>query len=141
MRQTVTWHRGVYIGEATTAFRGTLERVEEGGSGWCGSNCAAYLPHGEVTWTWTWESAGPNCRNRQSGSVSTGDVVTPADQMLIMEADGPDHLRYWGRGQVMAGQQDCNNPEGGGDVGSFLEIPPYEGNPYADEVPTLRPRC
>ena len=82
-----------------------------------------------------------DCRNRQSGSLSTGDVVTPSDQMLIMEPAGPDHLRYWGSGLVKVPQQDCRNPESGGGANNFLDIPPYEGAPFADEVPTLRPRC
>jgi hypothetical protein len=144
MRGTLTWTQGRYVGEWTAEFRGTLERIDDEGVGHCPfeNDCVAYRPMGEVAWTWESAAPGPpSCRNRTSGSVSTGDVVIPQDQMLFMEPIAPDHLGYWGSGTLFLPPQECPGREGGSTPGSFFEIPPPEGAPFADEVPTLRPRC
>ena len=144
MGQTVTWNKGKYVGETTTHFRGTWERLEAEDTGYCPNGpCAAYVPRGEVEWTFESAAPGPpSCRNHQTGSVSTGDVVTPQDQMLFLAPAGADHLAYWGSGTLFLPPQDCHGWEGISSPGAFFDIPmPNADDTYADVSTEARPGC
>ncbi|MET0772751.1 MAG: hypothetical protein ABWZ82_06690, partial [Candidatus Limnocylindrales bacterium] len=144
MSGTTTWNKGKYVGETTATFRGTLERIEDEGVGYCPvAPCAAYRPMGEIAWTFESSAPGPpSCDERTSGSVATGDVVTPQDQMLFMEPIAPEHLGYWGTGAVSVPPQACAGWEGIRTPGMFFEIPPpEEDHLFADVTTELRPGC
>jgi hypothetical protein len=145
MRETLTWAKGRYVGETTTAFRGTWERVDDEGMSYCPDGpCAAYLPMGEVEWTFESAAPGPpSCRNRQSGSVSAGEVVIPQDQMLFLAPADSDHLRYWGSGTLFVPPQECPGWEGIRSPGAFFDVPRAddEDHEFADLVGDPRPLC
>jgi hypothetical protein len=144
MRGTTTWTKGAYVGETTATFRGTWERLEQEGVSYClDGPCAAYLPMGEVEWTFESVAPGPPaCRNRQTGSVSTGDVVIPQDQMLFLAPAGADHLGYRGTGAIQVPPQDCAGWENIRSPGLFFDIPePEPDHDYADVSTVARPGC
>jgi hypothetical protein len=144
MRGITAWTKGKYVGETTATFQGTLERIDDERVGYCPLGpCAAYRPMGEIAWTFESEAPGPpSCRNRQTGSVLTGDVVTPQDQMLFLEPANQGHVRYWGTGSVSVPQQECAGWEGIRSPGLFFEIPqPEEEDPFADLEAGQRPLC
>jgi hypothetical protein len=145
MSGTLKWTKGAYVGEAKATFRGTLERLKAEDSGYClrEGPCLAYVPMGEVEWLWESKAPGPpSCDVRKTGVAPTGDVVTPRDQMLIMEPAGADHLVYWGSGTVFLPPQDCVGWESDRSPSSFFEIPePNEDDTYADVSGEARPGC
>jgi hypothetical protein len=145
MTGTTTWNKGAYVGETSATFRGTLERIEEEGVSYCPfDDCVAYRPMGEVEWTFDSVGVDGNgdCQNHQTGSVSTGEVVIPQDQMLFMQAIAPDHLGYWGSATLFPPTQECRGWEGAGAQGSFFVIPPpEEDHVYADVSGETRPGC
>jgi hypothetical protein len=144
MRQSLTWDKGAYVGGTTAEFRGTWERVEDEGMSYCPDGpCAAYLPMGEVAWTFESAAPGPpSCRVREEGSVFAGDVVIPQDQMLYLAPAGTEHLRYWGSGTLFLPQQDCPGWEGIRSPSAFFDIPMAdEEDPFADVSDEARPLC
>jgi hypothetical protein len=144
MRGATSWTKGRYVGETTATFRGTLERIEDEGVGYCPLGpCAAYRPMGEITWTFDSEAPGPpSCRNHQTGSVLTGEGVIPSDQMLFLEPANEGYVRYYGTGSVSVPQQECAGWEGIRSPGLFFEIPPPDAeDPFADVEAARRPLC
>jgi hypothetical protein len=144
MSGTTTWDKGTYVGQTTATFRGTLERIEDESVGHCPLGpCAAYRPMGEIAWTFESAAPGPpSCRNHQTGSVLTGDVVIPSDQMLFLEPANEGYIRYYGTGSVSVPSQECAGWEGIRSPGLFFEIPPpEEEHPFADLEAGQRPLC
>jgi hypothetical protein len=144
MRETLTWTKGAYVGATSATFRGTWERIEREDISYCLEGpCSAYLAMGEIEWTFESAAPGPPaCRNRQTGSVSTGDVVIPQDQMLFLEPAGADHVRYWGMGTIRVPPQDCAGWEGISAPGAFFDIPaPEPEDDFADVSNDARPGC
>ncbi len=144
MRETLTWDREGYVGRWAVTFQGSWVRPELSDTDYCASGpCAAYIPAGTIDWTWESSTpTKPRCDEQTSGSLATGNVVTPQDQMLFLAPDGPDHYRYWGSGTTFGPAQKCFGWDmGTAPDGFFLLDPGDMDGPRADASPPARPGC
>jgi hypothetical protein len=142
MSESMRWNKAKSVGEWKATFSGRWEPTPPG-IGYCGvDDCVSLMPVGTVDWRST--SSYINCEKSGSGSLATGDVHTPTDQMLFLIRDDDDHLRYWGTGSVFLGVDGCAYPDGTGQAkpGGFFWIQEADPDaPKSDQSPAARPIC
>jgi hypothetical protein len=142
MSETMRWNRAQSAGEWTATFRGRWEPTPPDISYCHEDDCVSFIPVGTVDWRTT--SSYVDCENADSGSLSTGDVITPTDQMLFLVRDDDDHLRYWGTGSLFLDGDGCAYPDGTcqAQPGGFFWIQEAENDaPTSDESQAARPNC